>query len=39
MIISNDLCHGIGALQHVCNLLIKHVKQHVNANLTTICAA
>jgi hypothetical protein len=38
MIISNDLCHDIGAVQHFCNLLIKHVKEHVNANLTTMYA-
>ena len=34
----NDLCHDIGAVQHFCNLLIKHVKEHVNANLTTMYA-
>jgi hypothetical protein len=33
-----DLCHDIGAVQHFCNLLIKHVKEHVNANLTTMYA-
>jgi hypothetical protein len=35
---SNDLCHDIGALQHFCNFLIKHVKEHGNANLTTMYA-
>ena len=28
----------VGAVQHFCNLLIKHVKEHVNANLTTMYA-
>ncbi len=31
MIISNDLCHDIGAVQHFCSLLVKHVKEQVRS--------